>query len=291
MEFTTFLTTVFCLVDDWLKGQRIRRRGPQPTLSDSEVLTIEIVGDFMGVDTDEGLYEFFRRGYGDWFPALRRIHRTTFLRQAANLWHVKGRLWQLLRERIQSDALVSVMDSFPIPLCRFARARRCRRLREEAAYGYDDVARHVFWGWKGHLVLEWPGVIGDFRLAPANLSDVEGASDLLAERRGWTLGDRNYWCPRLKAECQEHGLSLLAPFQSAKREKRRWPRMLQRMRYRIDTVIGQLVERYHAQKVWARDRWHLLSRWLRKVLSHTMAVFLCLGSGLPPLSFDELLVE
>ncbi len=37
----------------------------------------------------------------------------------------------------------------------------------------------------------------------------------------------------------------------------------------------QLVERYRAKKVWAQDRWHLTSRWLRKVLSHTMTVLLC----------------
>jgi hypothetical protein len=31
-------------------------RGPQPALSDSEVLTIECVGEFLGIDTDKGLY-------------------------------------------------------------------------------------------------------------------------------------------------------------------------------------------------------------------------------------------
>lgn len=291
MDFTTFLVTVFCLVDDWLKGQRIRQGGPQPQLSDSEVLTIEIVGEFMGIDTDKGLYEYFRRHYGDWFPALRTIHRTTFARRAVNLWDAKGRLWQYVRSRIASDALISVIDSFPIPLCRFARAKRCWKLREQAAYGYDPVAQQTFYGLKGHLVIEWPGVIADFRLAPANLSDVEGASDLLAERQGWTLGDRNYWSPTLKEECEAHGLSLVAPYKSAKREKNPLPKWVKRMRYRIDTVIGQLVERYHAKKVWARDRWHLLSRWLRKVLSHTIALFFCLRAGLSPLSFDELIIK
>jgi hypothetical protein len=43
-----------------------------------------------GIDTDKGLYEHFRRHYRDWFPALGRVHRTTFVRQAANLWAVKA---------------------------------------------------------------------------------------------------------------------------------------------------------------------------------------------------------
>lgn len=94
MDVTTFTITVFCLIDDWLASQSrpLRRRGPAPTLADSEVLTIECVGEFLGIDTDNGLYQYFRRHWADWFPALRRVHRTTFLRQAANLWAVKHRL-------------------------------------------------------------------------------------------------------------------------------------------------------------------------------------------------------
>ena len=41
MDLNTFLVTVYCQIDDWLKTQpRVRQRGPQPVLADSEVLTI-----------------------------------------------------------------------------------------------------------------------------------------------------------------------------------------------------------------------------------------------------------
>ena len=36
-----------------LQGKRLRQRGPQPTLSDSEVLTIESIGEFLGFDQDK----------------------------------------------------------------------------------------------------------------------------------------------------------------------------------------------------------------------------------------------
>ena len=98
MDLSTFIVSVFCLVDDRLRGRQrsYRRRGPAPRLSDSEVITMEVVGEFLGIDTDKGLYEFFRRHYGGWFPALSGVHRTTFTRQAANLWKVKEGLWQHL---------------------------------------------------------------------------------------------------------------------------------------------------------------------------------------------------
>jgi hypothetical protein len=48
MAATTLLITVSCLIDEWLAGRRLRQRGPTPVLSDSEVLTIECVGEFLG---------------------------------------------------------------------------------------------------------------------------------------------------------------------------------------------------------------------------------------------------
>ena len=35
----------------------------QPELSDSEVLTIEVVGEFLGIDAEKGLYAYFKRHY------------------------------------------------------------------------------------------------------------------------------------------------------------------------------------------------------------------------------------
>jgi hypothetical protein len=100
MDITTFLISVYCLIDDWLGDQRLRARGPQPTLSDAAVLTIEVVGEYLGIDTDSGLYGHFRRHFGAWFPDLMLIHRTTFLCQAANLWSVKRELWQAVVQQV-----------------------------------------------------------------------------------------------------------------------------------------------------------------------------------------------
>ncbi len=105
------------------------------------------------------------------------------------------------------------------------------------------------------------------------------------------MGDRNYHSPNLAERLSDRGLRLLTPYKSSNKEKRPWPRFLVQKRRRIETVIAQMVGRYKAKKVWARDRWHLRSRWLRKVLSHTMAVFLCQRAGLSPLRFSELLIS
>jgi len=294
MDLSTFIISVFCLIDDRLKKEerRLRRCGPAPKLSDAEVLTIEVVGEFLGIDTDKGIYRYFCRHYGEWFPALREVHRTTFLRQAANLWAVKEMLWKHLLSRVSFDPEVSLIDSFPVPTCRFARAYRCRILAEESAFGHDEMTKQTFYGLRAHLRVCWPGVIVEMDLAPANIHDLRLAEELFQEApEGWVLGDRNYWSPELAERLGEEGLSLLAPYKSKKREGKRWPSWLVQKRRRIETVISQITERYRAKRVWARDRWHLTSRWLRKVLSHTMAVYFCQQTGLSPLRFAQLLTD
>jgi hypothetical protein len=308
VDLDTFIVAVYCLVDEAMDellpdGERLRKRGPDPLfLDDREVLTIEVVGEFLGIDTDRGLYAYFRRHYAEWFPALGKVHRTTFVRQGANLWKVKELLWQKLLERIEYDPKVSLVDSFAVPVCSFAKAPRHRCFAGVASHGYDAMSKAVFYGFEGHLRVCWPGVIVAGTLAPADVHDrwvVE--SDLLLllpgeaggfEEGGFVVGDTNYSSPTLEEDLRDYGISLIAPKKtSVKRERHPWPRWLTGVRRRIETVISQLVERYRMKRVWARDRWHLTSRFMRKVLSHTCCVWLCQQAGLSPLRFSELVTH
>ncbi len=144
MDLSTLIVAVFCLIDDRLRGfGRLRARGPAPTLADSEVLTIEVVGEFLGLDEDTELFACFRRHYAHYFPDLLRVHRTTFSRQAANLWKVKERLWQELLSDTPHDPGFALADSFPLPACLFARAYRCRRFKEETDFGKDAFLKQI----------------------------------------------------------------------------------------------------------------------------------------------------
>ena len=221
MDLNTFIVAVFYEVDNWFMGQeKLRGRGPEPELSDPEVLTMEIVGEFLGIDAEEGLYAYFKRHYAEWFPALRKVHRTTFTRQMANLWVAKERLWQHLLRRIDFDPQISLVDSFPVPTCRFARAYRCRLLPEESAYGYDEMSKQTFYGLRAHLRVCWPGVICALSLAPANAHELSVAEELLEGARGWALGDRNYWSPQLTEQLGEQRLDLLWRPTSPRSERR-----------------------------------------------------------------------
>jgi hypothetical protein len=56
VDLNTFIVAVFCLIDDRLEARfsrPLRQRGSTPELSDSELLTIEVVGEFLGMDTEK----------------------------------------------------------------------------------------------------------------------------------------------------------------------------------------------------------------------------------------------
>jgi hypothetical protein len=290
VDLSTFIISVFCLIDDRLKGRRIRQRGPAPKLSDTEVLTIEIVGEFLGMDTDKAIHLFFKRHYGAWFPALGEVHRTTFARQSANLWRIKELLWQELLLLTPHEPAFALVDSMPLPACLFARAYRCKRFRGEAAFGKDTLLKQTFYGFRVHARVSWPGVITRLSMAPANTHELSVLPELAERTCGLLVGDRNYHSPKTGEELACMGVELLAPYSSKKRDPNpARSAYLSRLRYRIDTVFSQLTERYSVKKVWARDMWHLSSRLLRKVLSHTVAFLLNDRMGNQPLQLSKLL--
>jgi hypothetical protein len=212
MNLSTFIVAVFCLIDDRLEALgRLRGRGPAPTLCDSEVLSIEVVGEFLGIDKDTELFAYFRPHYAHFFPNLLRVHRTTFSRQAANLCKAKECLWQeLLAEAPHEEPTFALADSFPLPACLFARAYRCSRFKGEAAFGKDTLLKQTFYGFRVHARVCWPGVITRISVAPANAHELsilpelaERTSGLIvsqtatttrpAARRSWQRWASSFW--------------------------------------------------------------------------------------------------
>ncbi len=55
-----FIIAVFCCVDElWnqvTQGRKVRKRGFAPSLSDSEIIAMEIIGEFLGFETDKGIW-------------------------------------------------------------------------------------------------------------------------------------------------------------------------------------------------------------------------------------------
>ena len=175
-------------------------------------------------------------------------------------------------------------------VCRFARAPRSRTFRGEAGFGRDHTIKQTFYGFRLHARVCWPGVLTRLSVTPAGVADVALLEELTDRTRGVCLGDRAYWKPELHEWLRRQGPEMLVPFKKANSDPTPGrSRLISGIRYRIETVFGQLCERFSAKRVWARDLWHLSSRLLRKVLAHTVMVVLNRERGNDPLRLAELL--
>ncbi|OLB46987.1 MAG: hypothetical protein E6I59_04865 [Chloroflexi bacterium] len=99
MSLDDCMIASFCLIDDTLpsivKGKRLRSHRHRPKLAESEVITMEVVEAYLLISQDRALYEYYRRHYAHFFPALSQLHRSSFVRQAANWWALKELCWLL----------------------------------------------------------------------------------------------------------------------------------------------------------------------------------------------------
>jgi hypothetical protein len=134
-------------------------------------------------------------------------------------------------------------------------------------------------------------VITRLSVAPANAHELCVLPELAEGSSGLIVGDRNYHSPKTRQELAGIGVELLAPYSFKKRDPApKKSAFLSRLRYRIDTAFLQLTELYSIERVWTRNVWHLASRLLRRVLSHTVAFLLNHRSGNQPLQLSKLLV-
>lgn len=295
MQLIDFIITVFCKIDDMLKNilktTRLRQRGPQPKLSDAEVITMEVVGEFLGKDCDEHIHSYFKAHWSDLFPSIP--DRSVFVRQSANLWVVKQKLRQeLLATLITDENGLRIIDGLPLPVCNFRRAYFSKVFKGTADYGYCASKNLRYYGLKGHLLVDAAGVIVDMTVTAANVDEREAFFDMAHQVPCKALGDKGYILREAhKQDLQKMGVHIETPLRDNMQDARspKHVRLLNKTRRIIETVIGQLTERLHIEKIRARDLWHLTNRIGRKLLSHAMAHVVARTQGILNLRFDNLI--
>lgn len=287
MKLIDYIVNVFVMVDDFCKiyypARKLRARGPLPKLADSEVITMEVVGEYLGFDTDEGIYNYFARHWKFLFPNLP--DRSNFVRQCANLWNVKQQFFEHLSHC--RDKYIQIVDSIPVEVCKFIRAKTARQFKDTAKYG--KWFGQTFFGYRLHLKITDFGMIRNFILAPANEHDIHYSESLLADDRGgWVLGNKGYRSKDLHNKLwQQRKIYFHTSLRRIDKKNSPLPRQTIRKltgkRRLIETVAGQLEQRFGIKTTFARDLWHLINRIIRKILSHTMCVLLNLKLNNDPL--------
>jgi hypothetical protein len=294
MSRDDFIIMVYCLVCELYQAvvdqHPIRRRGFPPALTDEEVITIEICGEYFGLSQDEEIHDYFCSHYRHFFPELRE--RTGFVRQSANLWAVKALIQQRLTQ-ISGQAAdpVQIIDTLPLPVCTYTRSQRDRCFKPDADYGYCAAKDIHYYGFKLGLRISRAGMIIHSPLLPARPHDSQLLDDLIAGFEGVVPADKGFIDGfRQENLAKKRHIELVTPVRNNMKTKPPVPvlKTCNRWRKLVETVGSHLTERYHIAKTRAHDLWHYQHRLIRKVLSHTICVFINLQLGRSPLHLDDL---
>lgn len=183
----TFLTTVYVIVDDFC-AQHLPpiRPGPKPIMSDSEVLTIQLLKPWHG-SSERGALAWIAQTYAAYFP--RVLSPSAFNRRAHALAPTMAHLQHYLAEHLNVwEEPFEITDGFPVPLARPPRGqhRRCFD-QDEADIGRSSSGKDWYYGVSMLTCVTASGVITGFVTSPARNGERWAATALFSWRADPTV--------------------------------------------------------------------------------------------------------
>lgn len=256
-----------------------KRPGPEPsTCSDSELLTMALVGECRGWDIETDMLSYWRE-YPDLFPQVpsqsRFNRRRRNLMQAFNL--IRQAVLSMLDLALDSQCAI---DSLPIPVVQFHLVPGSTGdwKAHGADFGKVSSKKQTIFGYKLHLLVTLQGVILDLVLAPASAHDLKVGQELLAPYTNLEVfGDKAFISETVATELATTQGILLRTIPRANQKKQlpRWlARLYNRVRQIIETVNGQLAGQFHIETNHAHTFSGLCTRLLTKLTAHTISIYI-----------------
>ena len=188
LDLETFLTLLYVITDDLydtvILPQLPKSGGPEPKLSDSEVLCLGLAAQWRsGVawKTERGFVRYALKHLRPYFPGM--TSQSAFNRRLRRLWGAYILLQQAIADQLRSPQECEIMDCAPVPVARGARSFHPGWLADIARIGKGGNDR-FFYGVHLLLVVSSGGVITGWTLAAGNIQDRWLAELLLSSRTG-----------------------------------------------------------------------------------------------------------
>jgi hypothetical protein len=279
-------TVWFVLVDDAHMALQDRfgpwrRRGPKPAFADSEVITVALIADtFFAGDEDKTL-SFVRQYHLDMFPKLPSPGHFNQRRRALSMITEQVRRalivqWGLLQE----GDTCRLVDSAPIPVCTYTRAKENRTICEDRHmyFGVMSSRKAKLFGFRLHVGTSTNQVVDNWLLAPASLHDsqVSGLYEGESLAGLLMLGDGAFNNPGWRASLRyKHGADL--QIWTTPRADSRWPwpsefrRVVSRMRRRVETALSVMCTVFNIEQPRSRSLSGLVCRVATRMLAYTLS--------------------
>jgi len=279
-NFDDFCLYVYVIVDEIMVQLKplLKRPGPEPLCSDSELIAMSLIGECKGWDQETDLLSNMQ-AYRYLFPNIPEQSR--FNRRRRNLMYA----FNLIRQTLLSQLDLAldgqcIIDSLPIPVVQFHLVPGSSG--EWPAYGADfgrvESKKQTIFGYKLHLLITMGGLILDFELAPASATDLEIGFELLSEHTDRTvIGDKAYINADKAAQLWRQNRIKMQTL-PRRNQKKQLPapvkRLINSSRQIIETVNGQLTEQFNIEDNHAHTFWGLCTRLYSKLTAHTLCIFI-----------------
>ena len=180
-DFEDFCTWMYAIIDDIFRqlGPLFKRPGPKPECSDSELITMAIVGECRGWDVETEMLSYWQE-HRDMFPNIPSQSR--FNRRRRNLMLAFNLIRRSVLQMLDlAQERQGVIDSLPIPVVQFYLVPGSTGdwKAHGATYGKVPSRNETIFGYKLHLLITVGGLILDFELAPAHATDLKVGFEML----------------------------------------------------------------------------------------------------------------
>jgi hypothetical protein len=177
LDVDTFLTTVYCLIDDEYQRHvgpvRAHLPGRPGELSDSEVLTLTVVCQWQASRSERQFVAWAAKHWRAYFPRL--LSQSAFNRRARQLYGVLARLSEWIRHTVERQlgqvSAYQVLDGVPVPLMRRRRGGRHRCFGVEADFGHGGSDREQYYGVKVLAGVDAVGFLTGWVVGPASTEE------------------------------------------------------------------------------------------------------------------------
>jgi len=278
VDIETLATIIYVLVDDWFKENKCVRVGRKPEFSDSEVVTLVLLMDYVPYPSERQFLCYIRANHLKLFPRL--LDQSQFNVRARGLrWRVEA-----LRKHWQS-CIVSelqqylLMDTKPVPVLSYKRSKDNSDFLGSADYGYCASKAMKYYGYKLVLLSTLEGIPLFYDLVPANTDERIAAEEILEHAKGAeVITDKGFIGEAWQQDMQqEFGVKVLCPKRVNQKEQNPagFDTLMGSFRQRVEGVFNELqnVGR-NLEKLMAKTVIGLASRVVALMASHILKLFL-----------------
>lgn len=287
-------------VDVLCKGLRLpprrTKRGRQLKYTNKFILKLVIIQHLLGFTSERSYLRFLKTL--EYSPFKELPDRSRYNRRAKSLKPLIEKLTsRIFKELKVEKSKIRVIDATPVPVIRYARAKRRKIFTDKTkvSIGYCASQKTYYCGVKLNLLINQNGIPYIHSLIAANHHDLIGVKQIIKEQnlKGLVLvGDKGYLMKGgEKSELKQKRLiQLVTPFRRNQKERNtKKEKKLLRYRKIIETVNSQLKDQMGLERLRAKSYQGLTSRVDNLIFTYLFGIYFNKLTGRNPLNLKSIL--